>query len=188
MKYFLTVVIFASFLGGCTSSENGVFSEKNSKTAESSVVDNSVNQKPNINSDASKTLADSTKNNDNQNVKMIDLDSFQSREKMIEKGKNVKVEPIAPNAKMLTAKAADNSEVFTIMNKQGVPIETRIFKNNPLLVKIEKNYANLENPTTKVYLKDGKVIDLPKGKIENITKISAREILAIVGASVPNGN
>ncbi len=74
------------------------------------------------------------------------------------------------------------------MNKQGQPIETRTFKSNPLLAKVERIYTTLDNPTVRVYLKDGKVINLPKGKIDNIFSASAQEILNAVGTAPQDDN
>ncbi len=98
--------------------------------------------------------------------------------------KRVNVTPIDPNARRVLTAAPDNSEISTEMNKQGQPIETRTFKDHPSLVKVVRTYVTLENPQVKVYLKNGKVLDLPKGKIDNIFNVPADEILTAVGVAV----
>jgi hypothetical protein len=77
--------------------------------------------------------------------------------------------------------APDNSEVSSTMNEKGVPIETRVFKNHPLLVKMEKSFADIEKPVIKVYLKNGKVLIAPNDKISNTATVPADEILRLVG-------
>jgi len=76
--------------------------------------------------------------------------------------------------------APDNSEISSTMNN-NVPTEIRTFKNNPMLVKTEKIFVDLKNPQIKVYLKNGKVVNVPPGKISNSATASANEILSAAG-------
>jgi len=80
--------------------------------------------------------------------------------------------------KVATA-APDNSEVSSRMNDKGEPLETRVFKNHPVLVKVER--TNLDNRNVKIYLKNGKVFDLPESKAGNFLTAAADEILIAVG-------
>ncbi len=86
-----------------------------------------------------------------------------------------------PSIKATPNPAPDNSELSSTMNAQGVPIETRVFRNNPTLSKIERTFADIENPITKVYLKNGKVLTMPKGAVEKPESATAAEILRAVG-------
>ncbi len=82
----------------------------------------------------------------------------------------------------LTTAAPDNSEISGTMDNEGTPVETRTFKNNPLLAKVVKIYTDAKNPQVKIYLKNGKVLNLPPGKIGNPSTASANEILTAIGA------
>jgi hypothetical protein len=79
--------------------------------------------------------------------------------------------------------AADNSEIFIALNEKGA-VETRIFKSNPLLAKIEKSTVG-RNVQLKVYLKNGKVIPVAAEKIGNFTNDSAEQILQAAGVVAP---
>jgi hypothetical protein len=79
--------------------------------------------------------------------------------------------------------AADNSEIVMALNEKGA-VETRTFKSNPVLAKIEKTTEG-RNVGLKVYLKNGKVIPLPPEKIKNFTVDSAEQILQAAGIQTP---
>jgi hypothetical protein len=136
----------------------------------------------NVNSAASNQQAANVETKtESEEVKLHDPMKM-SREN-IEIGKNKKggaAEPI--NATSAFTNAADNSTISSSMNAQGVPIETRAFRDNPLLLKVEKSLENPKNPQIKVFLKNGKVINLPANKISNPSNASANEILIAVGA------
>ena len=76
--------------------------------------------------------------------------------------------------------APDNSEISSTMNN-NVPTEIRTFKNNPMLVKMERIFVDVKNPQIKVYLKNGKVVNVRPGKISNPATVSADEILSAAG-------
>lgn len=97
--------------------------------------------------------------------------------------KVTKIDPtqIKPTNPAMTA--ADNSEILTVLNEKGA-VETRTFKSNPLLAKIERTTVG-KNVQLKVYLKNGKVIDLPAEKIGNFTNDSAQQILQAAGLVAP---
>jgi hypothetical protein len=188
MNKFLGFAVFFIFLGGCSSSTIETVGTTNSNTSDNSFVINSAAKSENINA------ADSTKTEE-----PINADSSQSvlpqspefldyKNKKGGKGKGVNVAPIDPNATRFLSPAPDNSEITTEMNKQGQPIETRTFKSNPLLAKVERIYTTMDNPTVRIYLKNGKIINLSKGKIDNIFSASAQEILNAVGAVPQNDN
>ncbi|MDQ3800725.1 MAG: hypothetical protein M3384_14860 [Acidobacteriota bacterium] len=75
--------------------------------------------------------------------------------------------------------AADNSEVLTVLNEKGA-VETRIFKSNPVLAKVEKTTFG-RDVQLKVFLKNGKVVSLAPEKIGNFTADSAEQILEAAG-------
>jgi hypothetical protein len=78
--------------------------------------------------------------------------------------------------------ASDNSEIFVEL--KDVPIETRVFKNHPQLIKVVKSGAPGKT-TIKVYLKGGKVVDVPGDKFPNLAAETAGSILAAAGVKPP---
>jgi hypothetical protein len=78
--------------------------------------------------------------------------------------------------------ASDNSEIFVEL--KDVPIETRVFKNHPQLEKVVKSGAPGKT-TIKVYLKGGKVVDVPGDKFPNLAAETAASILAAAGVKAP---
>jgi len=88
--------------------------------------------------------------------------------------KNVKV--VTP-----TRPASDNSQVASTMNKEGTPIETRTFKSHPILLKTERIYTDIQNPNGRVYLKNGKIVELPPDPSINLSIAPANEILKAIG-------
>ena len=96
-------------------------------------------------------------------------------------GKRVGATDAAPiEATPMAYPAPDNSEISSTMNND-VPTEVRTFKNNPMLVKMERILVDVKNPQIKVYLKNGKVVNVPPGKISNPATVSADEILSAAG-------
>ena len=91
--------------------------------------------------------------------------------------KNIQI--IKPGKMTALGKAApDNSEMFAELGE--VPIETRVFKNHPQLIKVVKSGIP-PNQTIKVYLKGGKTVDLPGSKIPNLGTEPAANILQAAG-------
>lgn len=75
--------------------------------------------------------------------------------------------------------APDNSTVSSAMNAKGIPIETRTFKDNKYLVKVERIFTNPK--TIKIYLKDGKIVEVGDDKLPNFTAASPGNILIAAG-------
>ncbi len=76
--------------------------------------------------------------------------------------------------------APDNSEVNTVMRPDGSVAETRTFKDHAELVKVER-VTNGPKVTVKVYLKNGRVIDVPKEKVPEFHVIAPGNILLAAG-------
>jgi hypothetical protein len=87
--------------------------------------------------------------------------------------------PIAADIGKVVSKAPDNSEITSEMTDKGQPVETRSFKNHRILTKIER--IDLDNRNIKVYLKNGKIVNLPEGKVENFLTAPADDIIKAVG-------
>lgn len=84
--------------------------------------------------------------------------------------------------KKLGMPAADNSEIFTELAE--IPRETRIFKDHPQLLKIIKSGIPPKQ-TVKVYLKNGKVMDMPADQIPNLSAEPALSIINKLGIAPP---
>ena len=72
--------------------------------------------------------------------------------------------------------APENSEYSVSLGKTAV--ELRVFRDNPSISKVEKTNDGKKS-LVKIYLKNGKVVELPGEKIENLGSISSAEILSI---------
>jgi hypothetical protein len=130
----------------------------------------------------------STGNNSNMPINRIDTQNINAQNananalNPIGANVNLNAAQILKPGKMQMSKmgkaAPDNSEIFAELGE--VPIETRIFKNHPQLIKVVKTGIP-PNQTIKVYLKGGKTVDLPGTKIANLGTEPAAAILEAVG-------
>ncbi len=176
MRKFLHLAIIAGFAAACSSPANV---QPNVKTVETNVA---VNQ----------PIAAATANQSNINVeaepnynKVVIGDALVSKKNADKiRGKNAvgkETTPMTGEIGAVSAAAPDDSEIFSQMNEKGQPLETRVFKNNRALAKIERLYVTMENPTLTVYLKNGKTVKVPNGAIANPLTASAAEILQAAG-------
>ena len=78
--------------------------------------------------------------------------------------------------------APDNSTFSSRLT--DVAVETRTFRSHPQLIKVVKTIAPGKTEI-KVYLKGGKVVEVPADKIANLATIQAVDILSLVGISPP---
>jgi histone H3/H4 len=78
----------------------------------------------------------------------------------------------------------DNSEVQTIMDENGVVIETRTFKNNKNITKVVSTTRDGTNRTVTVYNAKGESRNLPKDKIDNAMKETGDALAAAAGWTV----
>lgn len=180
MKFFYFVIISIFFIS-CSSSTVEKNVKSNSSTVETNVkINNSdiavvkqMNANVEVQADANsyriQNMAVSKQNVRNWGAK---------------KGGATDVAPI--EAIPMAYPAPDNSEISSTMNN-SVPTEIRTFKNNPMLVKMERIFVDVKNPQIKVYLKNGKVVNVPPGKISNPATASADEILSAAGIAPKSG-
>lgn len=81
--------------------------------------------------------------------------------------------------------APDDSEITLENNAQGELVETRIFRNHDMVAKVERTQNTAKKDASiKVYLKNGKVYELPAGKIKDVLTESPEEIIKAVGGDV----
>lgn len=77
-----------------------------------------------------------------------------------------------------TRPAPEDSEITTTLT--DVAREVRVWKKNPTLAKIEKVYDG-QNVSIKVYLRNGRVFDLPGSSIAQLEQIPSATVLTLVG-------
>lgn len=85
---------------------------------------------------------------------------------------------IEAELKKSTIPAPEDSEFGAVL--ADMVFERRTFKSHPRLSKVEKTTKG-GNKTIKVYLKDGKVLEIPGEKIEFISKATSASILQAAG-------
>lgn len=185
MKKFFYPAMFLTFAAGCSTPTANV-ENKNSNSGNTAIsrtipAANQANQA--IPPPVSQTNSNAENPANANNVAIQDLGAISRRnlERLRSKGGgDTNAAPIAA-ATPAPSVAPDNSEVSSTMNEKGVPIETRVFKNHPVLLKMEKSFADIEKPVIKVYLKNGKVLIAPNDKISNTATVPADDILRSVG-------
>ncbi|HUF04437.1 MAG TPA: hypothetical protein VMM38_09710 [Aridibacter sp.] len=79
----------------------------------------------------------------------------------------------------------DDSEMATLMNKQGHVVETRTFLKNKYLDKVVKTTFKPNEVSIKIYLKNGKVVEVTEDKLGNFRTAAARGILDAAGFVIP---
>jgi len=169
MKFFYFVII-SIFLISCSSSS----------TVETNVektVETNVNS---TNSDTAAVNETNTKAQANANnaIQNFAVSKRNAKNWKAKKPGSTDAAPI--EATPMAYPAPDNSEISSVMNN-NVPTEVRTFKDNPMLVKMERIFVDVKKPKVKVYLKNGKVLNVPPDKISNPATASADEILLAVG-------
>ena len=79
--------------------------------------------------------------------------------------------------------APDNSTFSTYLTNAGY--EVRTFKSNPLILKVEKKIEGNGDQSIKVFLKSGKVVQLPGKAIPVLSSASAESIASAAGLATP---
>ena len=165
MKKFLVIFISAIFLYGCsqTSDEDSGFNQN-------------YNPYTNTTANAENKTDTSAKVLPYNGLKKTDVDeAFKRSGNPAAEQSNSNTVPTA-----MTQPLPENSEISTEMNSKGYVLETRTFKDHPVLAKIEKTTISPNKTELKVYLKNGKVYDVPEGKIENFRTATIKSILEVV--------
>lgn len=140
-----------------------------------------------INSNSSTNRSANTANTDNKTNEITIKDANSGENVMIpginEPNSNSNAKPLASNqAEKVAApegRPAPDDSVFTTQ-LTDVGLETRTFKSHPLLKKVER-ITSPKGKTIKVYLRSGKIVELPGDKLANLSSVPASEILREVG-------
>ena len=93
-----------------------------------------------------------------------------------------------PGQKVASLNSRPGPEDSTLTSTlTDVARETRVWNKHPTLAKVEKIHDGAEG-SIKVYLKNGKVFDLPGKSIEQLYSVPAATVLSLVGvATSTNG-
>jgi beta-mannanase len=189
MKKFFYLLLISIFITGCSTPETKQV-KTNTNAAQTTTASANVNTETTVNQpDAivennAKPEAEIAADTNTTKVRgtSVNKDSFQKLLEGKGKGPITEPDPIAPNVEERTVAVPDNSAVMVTMNDQGHPVEIRMFKNHQTLEKVEIIKADFKNPTIKVHLKNGKIINLPSGKVKDPLSAPAAEILRAAGA------
>lgn len=84
--------------------------------------------------------------------------------------------------------ASENSEMSTTMDKAGNFVETRYFKTDPMLVKVQRTWLGPGKSTLKIWLKNGKEVTASGDKIENLSIAPIPSLLALAGVKTVPGS
>lgn len=83
--------------------------------------------------------------------------------------------------------APDNSTLKSEMLKDGSAREVREFKDDPMIIKVERRISS-EKTRYFVYLKNGKVVEAPAEKMNDYRILAPANILDIIGIKPPAPN
>ena len=172
MKRVFYFVVFSVFAASCSSVSDAGTNVKTvevNTAANKSVVSttNQSNSEAEVSNNANRVIIQNS---------AISKDNIRNWEG--KKGGSKENMPIVANIKKAATAAPDNSEVMSEMNDNGQPVETRTFKNHRILAKVER--IDLDNRNIKVYLKNGKALSLPEGRIEDFLTAPADDIIKAV--------
>ena len=81
--------------------------------------------------------------------------------------------------------AAGNSEIATTMDKHGNFVETRYFKGNQAIEKVERTWLGPTSKSLKITLKGGKVLTVSDNEISDFANTSVTAFLEMVGIKQP---
>ena len=164
---FIAVACLTISLSSCSSPETATNSQPN--------VNRASNASPQtfINNNGQPALANSEELA-NANVETAAM----RKEKRLEEMRAAANSDPRKAAPVNTRPAPEDSEMTTTLT--DVAREVRIWKKHPTLAKVEKIYDG-KNVTVKVYLRDGRVIDLPGSSIAQLDQIPAATVLGLAG-------
>ena len=180
MRYFVFIITISIIFSGCSANV-----ETNSAAANSANSNSPITNLPNINSTA-ETNSPPLQTQSNKSLENSNANNFNSPNITINADK---IKPKKDELPVGSVAALDDSVIFSESRGRDF-VETRTFKNHPVLVKIEK-IMNGKTNVYKVYLKNGKVIDAPEEKMKSYETLSAASILYEIGLQpkpTPNGD
>lgn len=167
MKYFVFIISILVVFSGCASDGGGTnavanganLNAPNSNPANANLA--ATNSNPTGMQPYSANINPNAFNAANSNLKVI------------------KYEPKKDELPYGTRTAPDDSVISSGSRGKDF-VETRTFKNHPVLAKVEK-IMDGKTEKYKVYLKNGKVLDAPADKMNNMSALAPANILEAIG-------
>jgi hypothetical protein len=89
-----------------------------------------------------------------------------------------------PSGAAPSVPAPENSSVSTTMDNSGTFIETRVFRDNQYISKVEKT-SNGTRQTAKIFLKNGRLVNVAPAKIPAINAINVAGLMDLAGVRLP---
>lgn len=164
--FYLSLTSFALGLTSCGSQETASNAQPN--------LNRTSNTAPQtyINNNGQGATTNSAENNTNIVTPANRLQTKMEQQQSAANNQSQKAAPVN------TRPAPEDSEITTTLT--DVAREVRVWKKHPTLAKIEKTYSG-QNISIKVYLRDGRVIDLPGSAIAQLDQIPSATVLTLVG-------
>ncbi|MEP6944670.1 MAG: hypothetical protein ABJA02_02050 [Acidobacteriota bacterium] len=94
--------------------------------------------------------------------------------------KVVDVQSTGPIPAPISVPAAENSSVSTSMSKDGSFVETRVFRGDPTILKLERT-LNGQTQIVRLFLRSGKVVQLSPDKVPAVNSVSLERLRALAG-------
>jgi hypothetical protein len=79
--------------------------------------------------------------------------------------------------------APDDSTFNATMDAKGMPMEIRTFNKDPYIIKVERIFTT-PTKTMKIYLKSGRVVQVPEEKLPNFAAATPGDILVAAGVDI----
>lgn len=161
MKNFSIIFISMIFLSGCSmaANENSGFNE---------------NYNPYTNTTAN------SKNKTDESAKAVPYNGLKKSdiEDVFKRSENpIGQESQSNSTSTLIKPLPENSQLSMQMNEKGYVVETRTFNGLSFLIKIEKTTISPKETKLQIYLKNGKVYDVPEGKMKDFRTATIKTIL-----------
>jgi hypothetical protein len=168
MKYFVFIISILVVFSGCASEGGGTNAAANGANPAA----------PNTNPANANALAATNSNPTGMQPYggNINPNAFNATNTNL---KVIKYEPKKDELPYGTRPAPDDS-VITSGSRGTDFVETRTFKNHAVLAKVER-IMNGKTDKYKVYLKNGKVVDAPADKMNNMQSMAPENILDAIG-------
>lgn len=177
LYYFFAIVFLFACFAGCSSKVSETNQAANSNLTANSSTTIATNAQT-ANAPVSQAPAGQNPVVVNVNPNAFNATSNQSE----------RVVPVDPKNDKTTSgiygrPAPDNSTFKATMDAKGMFMEIRTFNNDPYIIKVERLFTTPDK-TLKIYLKSGKVVQVPEEKLPNFAAATPGDILVAAGVDI----
>lgn len=178
IRYFsLTLISATAFLLGACGSTDPDTVKKSEKANSSAVSSNSNGPSSSVEVSTAPAATDANAVTGDPLMPSNIADQKQAKMDRLQQGNGDPSLGVA-NAKPLRREAPDNSEYWSTLT--DVATETRAFRAHPEIAKAER-ISDGKTTTVKVYLKNGKVVQVPGDRVRDFPRESVNTFAAIAG-------